>query len=353
MTGDPTTEPGPRHGSDVRTVSVPCPVCGADSPKTYRTSMYRIGGVRFDLARCRCGMVYVNPRPDSKALRLMYEDSEYYANDYNLGVETENYFARRDELLGVYDELLARLEQEVGPPGDLLELGAAGGFLLAAARQRGWRVRGVEIAPVAVAYARQELELDIFAGELSDAPFAPGMFDVAIADNVLEHTTAPDQVLARLRDLVRPGGHVIVIVPSYVNSFFFRLLLFLQGVVPRRLLGPELTRILKLDPETDEKGGGYPYHILEFDRRSLLRIVRQAGLDVVKVEGSLPRPAHLFKPPAPGARAAFLRLIFRSLDVLMRWRLLPGSRLRVVARAPMSRQSLENTDPAYDDRCGC
>ena len=31
-------------------------------------------------------------------------------------------------------------------------------------------------------------------------------------------------------------------------------------------VAPQLLRILKMDPDHD---GGYPYHILEFDRRSL------------------------------------------------------------------------------------
>lgn len=295
--------------------------------------MYRIGETRFDLVRCPCGFVYVDPRPDGPTLGKMYDDADYYTEGYNLGVETENYFTRKDELLAHYDGVVAGLERTLRPPGDLLELGSAGGFFLEAARRRGWRVKGIEISPPAVEYSRRELGLEIHAGDLFEAPFAERSFDLVVADNVLEHTTDPQKVLEKLRSLLRPGGHLLVIVPSYVNSPYFRLILFLQRVVPRRFLGPQLVKILKLDPDADPKGGGYPYHILEFDRRTLTDLVRRAGLAVERVEGSVPLPAEVFKAKRPTARVWILRAIFRTLDSGMRAGLLPGARLTLVARA--------------------
>ncbi len=317
----------------VQTEHVACPACSADDARPYRARMYAIGAVRFDLVRCRCGMVYVDPRPDGPTLERMYDDPGYYTEGYNLGVETENYFDRKDELLVLYDGAVADLERHVGRPGDLLELGSAGGFFLEAARRRGWRVRGIEISAPAVDYARRELRLEIHAGDLFAAPFPAASFDVVVADNVLEHTTDPGRVLAKLRSLLRPDGHLLVIVPSYVNSPYFRAIIALQRWVPRRLLGPGLTTMLKLDPDADPRGGGYPYHILEFDRRALSGLIERAGFRIARLEGSVPLPAELFKVERPTPRARVLRAAFRTLDTLMRWGILPGARLSVLARA--------------------
>jgi SAM-dependent methyltransferase len=313
----------------VRTESVPCPVCGADSPRDYCAAMYRIGETPFDLVRCACGMVYVNPRPDSATLSALYDDPDYYTEGYNLGVETENYFARRDELIALYEAALAGYEHETKRSGgDLFELGSAGGFFLEAGRRRGWRVKGVELSGPAAEYSIRELGLDVFRGQLEDAPYPEPSFDLALADNVLEHTTRPDLVLAKLRHLLRPGGHLIVIVPTYVNSIYFRAGMRARRLLPRRFLGRALVKLLKFD----EGGAGHPYHILEFDRATLSRLVERAGFEIVKTERSVPLPAHLFKARNPDLKSRALRAAFSTLDALMRAGFAPGARVRIVAR---------------------
>jgi SAM-dependent methyltransferase len=300
--------------------------------------MYRIEEMRFHLVRCPCGMVYVDPRPDAETIARMYEDLDYYAEGYTCGVQTHGYFERREDYFADNDRKIARIEKETGRTGgDLFELGVAGGFFLEAARRRGWNVKGVEISPPAAEYAREEFDLDIHLGRLATAPYEDASFDVAVAEHVIEHTTRPDEVLARMRRLLRPGGHLVVIVPSYVNSVFFRGFSLFHRRVPRRVLGDRLWRILKFEPEFDGGGGlGYPYHILEFDRKSLSRLVREAGFEIVSCEGFLALPAHL-RTSAAGSvmgklRDASLRQVFRALNGAMGVGLLPGAILRILAR---------------------
>jgi SAM-dependent methyltransferase len=291
--------------------------------------MYRIGDVAFDLVRCRCGMVYVDPRPDGPTLGAMYDDPDYYTDGYNLGVETENYFARKDELIAQYEAATAQYERETGlSAGRFLELGSAGGFFLEGAKRRGWKVQGVELSPPAAQYSIREMGHDVFQGLLEEAPFPPQGFDLALADNVLEHTTDPEGVLKRLRELLRPGGALVVIVPSYVNSPFYRALKTAQALVPKALLGPQTLKLLKFDGADN----GFPYHILEFDLKSLRALAERAGFRVEKVERSVPLPAHLFKNRAPTLAQRLQRGVFRTLDGLMRAGLLPGARLRLVLR---------------------
>jgi SAM-dependent methyltransferase len=295
--------------------------------------MYRIGATTFDLVRCACGMVYVDPRPDGPTLGAMYDDEDYYTDGYNLGVETENYFARKDELLAHYDAVVAQYERETGlARGALFELGSAGGFFLEAGRRRGWSVQGVELSPPAAEYSVREFGLPVFRGLLEDAPFRPASFDLALADNVLEHTMDPVGVLTKLRGLLKPGGALIVICPSYVNSPYFRVMLTAQRLVPRALLGKQTLKLLKFDGADN----GFPYHILEFDLRALRTVAERAGFRVERVERSVPLPAHLFKAESPTLSQRGQRAIFRTLDAGMLAGLLPGARVRLLLR-PNSR----------------
>ena len=328
----------PRAPIEPRAEHVACPTCGEDSPRTYRHNMYRIEKMRFHLVRCPCGMVYVDPRPDGPTIERMYDDLDYYSEGYTCGVATDGYFERREEYLAEDDRKIARIEREIGrTSGDLFELGSAGGFFLEAARRRGWRVRGVEISPPAAEYSRREFDLDIHVGRLADAPCEDACFDLAVAEHVLEHTTRPDDILVRLRRLLRPGGHLVVVVPCYVNSVFFRSMLVVHQRVPRRLLGDRMLRILKFDPGGGD-GWGYPYHILEFDRTSLSRLVERAGFELLSLEGSVPLPAHLASRSSRGrsilgqVRDLGLRQMFRALDGCMRAGVLPGASLRILAR---------------------
>ncbi len=340
MTAIPTQNPatiaaaGAPRSFPVRTERVRCVVCGAENARAYRRGMYRIGATSFDLVRCACGMVYVNPRPDGPTLGAMYDDADYYTDGYNLGVETQNYFERRDELLQQYDGVVAQYERETGiGKGTFFELGSAGGFFLEAARRRGWKVQGVELSPPAAEYSIRELGLPVFRGLLEHAPFAPASFDVALADNVLEHTTDPLGVLVKLRELLVPGGALIVICPSYVNSPYFRVLQLAQKLVPRALLGKQTLKLLKFDGADN----GYPYHILEFDLGALRTLAERAGFEVERVERSVPLPAHLFKATSPTLSQRLQRAIFRTLDGGMRMGVLPGARVRLLLRVPAKR----------------
>jgi SAM-dependent methyltransferase len=311
---------------------VDCAVCGADDASMYHPRMYALADHFFDLVRCNvCGLVYINPRPSPATYRWLYDTPDYYNRDYNLGVETDSYFSRREELISEYSTILESLETEINTKGDLLELGSAGGFFLEAARRRGWRVSGVEISSVAVQYSKQEFGFDVFEGLLLDSPFSDESFDLIVADNVIEHTLSTRQDIQKLKALLKPGGYLYIVVPTYVNSVFFRMLMRLRKVMPTALLGSELRHILKLDKD-DEKL--IPYHILEFNRSTVVELMRRAGLEVISVKGSVPLPAHLFRRSDIGFREKTLREVFRLTDCAMKHNVIPGVRQRVIARKP-------------------
>jgi SAM-dependent methyltransferase len=174
-----------------------CLVCGSHDIREHLTVN------SYQVFRCAaCGFQFVHPTPTPAEL------ARYYDQSYAVPLER---YARNSVR---NDGHIADLERWQPVRGRLLEVGASYGHSLAAARARGWQTTGVELSPTASRYARQQFGLPVFAADLLDAPFAERSFDAAIMWHVLEHTHDPSAQIARLFDLLRPGGVLGLRVPN-------------------------------------------------------------------------------------------------------------------------------------------
>ena len=94
------------------------------------------------------------------------------------------------------------------PPGTLLEIGSAAGFLLDKARDVGWNVRGVEISDLMRA-ASADRDLPV-AGAIDELDLTPGWVNLVVLNQVLEHVVNPVAMLDRTASLLRTGGVVSI-----------------------------------------------------------------------------------------------------------------------------------------------
>lgn len=113
---------------------------------------------------------------------------------------------------------LARLVDEAGFPAGarLLDAGCGPGLVAEAFAKAGRRVVGVDLSPVMVERARDRcafagdaasfLQTSVYSAEVGD--LAP--FDGAYSRYVLHHVLDPRAFLARLAELVRPGGRIVL-----------------------------------------------------------------------------------------------------------------------------------------------
>jgi SAM-dependent methyltransferase len=97
----------------------------------------------------------------------------------------------------------------------ICELGCGtGGNLISLADRHD--VVGVELADRALKFARTKLGDRVIKGHLPDGiPLAPGMYDVVLLADVLEHIEDDAASARAALRLLRPGGIVVATVPAY------------------------------------------------------------------------------------------------------------------------------------------
>jgi len=232
---------------------------------------YTLGEKRIYGARCRrCGLVTVSPMPTKRELAALY-GGEYFEGDYHCG-HAESY---EDQPLVEYHRRVITSFQGLKPKGRMLEVGAAGGRFLLEAGSRGYDVFGVELSPEACEIGKK-LGIELFCGELHDAGFADGSFDLAYLGDVLEHIPEPDETLSELARILAPGGVLGLSCPTNIDLISTRV-----GLLAYRLLGRERKAPLP------------PYHIFEFTPRHLKAMLGKAGFRVVRAEVEIIPPSEI------------------------------------------------------------
>jgi cyclopropane fatty-acyl-phospholipid synthase-like methyltransferase len=106
---------------------------------------------------------------------------------------------------------LRQIERITGPAAGrcLLDVGAYIGVFVEVAAAAGWRAHGVEPSEWAAAEARRR-GLDVRVGTLATVGWPAASFDVMTMWDVIEHFVDPATELDRARQLLRPGGWLVV-----------------------------------------------------------------------------------------------------------------------------------------------
>jgi len=238
-----------------------CNLCG-DSRFAREPFHYQWDGRRFDGMRCRgCGLVTLAPLPSDADLVKLY-DGDYFARGlHGLDQLRQSYEAWSDAAMEtsrrfLREELLARR------PGarSVFEIGAAMGHFLAAARQEGLAVAGLEISPAATARAREKFGLELACANIEafdPEPWA-GRWDLVYAGDLFEHLRDPAGTLVKVERLLAPGGLFFIRIPSTLNLLSTRLAAPLLRAAGRSRRLP--------DP---------PYHLYEYTPATIGRLFAQ------------------------------------------------------------------------------
>jgi SAM-dependent methyltransferase len=96
----------------------------------------------------------------------------------------------------------------------MLDAGCGTGQMLKVLQQRGNAV-GLDLSEEAIMFASTRDAHNLVLGSVTNPPFASGTFDIAFALDVIEHVDDDRAILEGLRELVRPGGALVVTVPAF------------------------------------------------------------------------------------------------------------------------------------------
>ena len=190
-----------------------CPACG--SPSLYELDLLSlprpIDGCRTGfVSGCHdCGLVFSNPQPTPEEITRFYSPAGEWGSRRIGGARNATEpgdTPRGRSWRTVFDPIRGELSVAAPPVGArVLDFGCGNGKLLDALQECGWDTWGVETA-VDTAFPRHQ--------RLDAVPDTP-VFDLIVANHVLEHVTDPLGLLRRLAQACRAGGFLLVGVPRF------------------------------------------------------------------------------------------------------------------------------------------
>lgn len=229
-----------------------CPVCGPEE-----TSQYVVSNGYHIVTCCRCRILFVNPRPDSRETAL------HFAKDYITTIERveRDFISFRGAALRREANRIRKICEH---GGRLLDIGSASGaFLFYFKGDPRWMIEGVEPSRVAAHYSREKLGLNVHEGYLADMQFRDGTFDVVTSLDTFMFHADPNGDLKEIARILKPGGIFAVDIPG-LN---FRLLKN-TGPICQLLYG-----------ESARLNAGV--HLYFYSRQTLSRLVEKHGFRLI------------------------------------------------------------------------
>ena len=241
----------------------------------------------FTVVRCeRCGLLYLNPRPEKAELARYYCSPDVSANPpetqtrvrriakrmptkvrrwlmedfYGYPATTPLNLWRRLRKLVLWPEKVRRVlcGRNILPwagQGRLLDVGCGQGPNMATLHNMGWDVYGVDLSETAVREVRELFGDHVKLGDFLDVHYDDRSFDVVLFNHSLEHLYDPVSALREARRILDDKGVLVVTVPN-------------AGSMEARLFGRWWYQ------------WDLPRHLNHFEKATLAQLLRQAGFRV-------------------------------------------------------------------------
>jgi len=203
------------------------------------------------VVRCSsCGLVSLEKFPGKAEQQARYQE-DYYDRE-----KGERFLGAFERALRFFKKLRVRaILRRMPGPGSLLDVGCGRGDLLELFQELGWRAVGTQVSRTAARAARASRGVEVILGELPQLSLPAQGFHAITFFHVLEHLDRPSDYLRKARELLAPGGLLVVEVPNWESP----------GL---RLLG---RRGFCFD---------YPNHLVFFTPSSLRRLLGECGFEV-------------------------------------------------------------------------
>ncbi|MBF0595397.1 MAG: class I SAM-dependent methyltransferase [Candidatus Omnitrophica bacterium] len=263
------------------------------------------GRIHFRIVTCdRCGLVYSNPIFDEETISRLYAESQFIDDPF-----LKNQFINIKQDYGRH---LKKAAAHVPGARRLLDIGCGNGFFLSVAREQGFsNIKGVEPGRDACAKADPDIRPSIVQGTFTKDLFPRNSFDIVSAFHVLDHLLSPADFLNDVREVLRPGG-IVLLVAHNVRFWVTRL-------------AGEHAPMFHIE------------HVYLFDPRTARMLLEKSGFDVLEVEDltCTYTLAHALKmvPMPISVKTSILKMLEGKPAADIKVRLSPGDML-LIARKP-------------------
>jgi len=203
----------------------PCPVCGNFQVEQLHTQRFVLEDDHplsngYQVVHCvACGFVYADTVATQTDYDVFYAQfSKYDDPGFSTGSgESEDDRARLEATAAILSQYFPCIDAR------LIDIGCAGGGLLAALNNRGYRnLVGVDPSAACAQLVRSKTG-EAYTGWLTNLPPEIGTFDGVVLSHVLEHVLDVAGGLSALEPLLRAGGKVYIEVPDaarYANHVY-------------------------------------------------------------------------------------------------------------------------------------
>lgn len=222
-----------------------CPNCNSGEYTLYLTEG------DFKIVKCsNCSLVYLLNIPDESEIYEDYYKIEFDKEDYS----KDSKFPHLSEIYTINDQRLYYL-RKLKIKGSLLDIGCGTGLFLNTAKNFGYDVSGIDVSQTALKFARESFKLNVSDQKVEDLISQNKKYDFVTMWHVLEHFANPKEELKKIKQLLNPGGVLLIEVPN-LNSIKFKL------------------------AKNKWKGGNHPlYHRTFFTADSLKKTLELAGFN--------------------------------------------------------------------------
>ncbi len=161
-----------------------------------------------------CGLIFTGNHGKAFDAKTLYEG--FYKNEigtrFGFGIEYLVRLFRFFRALKIFT-LFPRAKT-------ILDIGSGRGWMLYYLKKyfHYTRAAGTQISRNAVQFSRNKLGLEIYDKDLLELDIENGSFDLITMWHVLEHVSKPEEYIAKIKQVLKKNGRLIIEVPNY-NSW--------------------------------------------------------------------------------------------------------------------------------------
>lgn len=183
-----------RNSEHIRSEYVACDLCGSVDHEILYSKIDHSTKWEFNVVKCTCGMVFVNPMLLEECIPLLYQ---------------EDYHSEKPLLDSLYQSMMAVLPKPNGS-GKLLDIGCGGGDFIRYAAKAGWDCEGIDF----IDWNRTDKDINVRVGNFLTMDIPEESYDVITAWAVLEHVRHPSLFFGKISKLLARDGRFIFTVPN-------------------------------------------------------------------------------------------------------------------------------------------